>query len=190
MRTGQLLVATPTLLDPHFVRTVVLILQADADEGAVGVVLNRPSGTAVEEVLPGWADLAASPPLVFSGGPVEPAAAICLGRAASSGRRPGCTAAFAALDGDPGGAVGTVDLAAAPGDLAGDVTQVRVFAGYAGWTSGQLEAEVAEGAWWVLDSLPADAFDSGPELLWQRVLRRQGPPVAFAATFPDDPTLN
>lgn len=193
MRAGQLVVATPALLDPHFARTVVLLLQVSDEDGAVGVVLNRPTGTSLDDVLPGWSELAASPPAVFSGGPVEPAAAICLGRARSSSSAAPSgqeRAAFSALDGLPGGAVGTVDLEASPGDLVATVAQVRVFAGYAGWTSGQLEAEVAEGAWWVLEMLPADAFDDGPEQLWQRVLRRQGPPVAFAATYPEDPTLN
>jgi putative transcriptional regulator len=70
------------------------------------------------------------------------------------------------------------------------VSEVRVFAGYAGWGVGQLEAEVAEGSWWVLDALPSDAFTGRPEALWPTVLRRQGPPLAFAAGYPEDPTLN
>ena len=70
------------------------------------------------------------------------------------------------------------------------MTEVRLFAGYAGWSPGQLEAEIGEGSWWVLDSLPADAFDDRPDRLWKQVLLRQGPPIAFAATYPADPTLN
>ena len=187
MRAGQLVVATPTLLDPNFARTVVLLLQADEDDGALGLVLNRPTGTDVEQVLPDWAPLSADPAVVFAGGPVQPQAALCLGR-----RRLGAPllAAYAEVEGVPGGAVGTVDLDAEPSDLLPAVGEVRLFAGYAGWAAGQLEAEVEEGAWWVLDALPADAFDGRPEQLWARVLRRQGPPLAFAASFPPDPTLN
>ncbi|MGI8535947.1 MAG: YqgE/AlgH family protein [Mycobacteriales bacterium] len=187
MRAGQLVVATPQLGDPNFARTVVLLLQADAHSGALGLVLNRPTGTEVGEVLPAWVDLAATPPAVFAGGPVQPTAAICLGRGRAGGVASG---AFAALSGLPGGSLGTVDLDVAPDDLRATVAEVRLFAGYAGWTSGQLEAEVAEGAWWVLDALPADAFAVQPELLWKQVLLRQGPPLAFAATYPEDPSLN
>lgn len=187
MKAGQLVVATPSLTDPNFSRTVVLLLQADEEDGSLGVILNRPTGTDLSEVLPSWAHLSADPAVVFTGGPVSPTSAVCLGR----GRlRRAALAAYAELEGVPGGAVGTVDLEAAPAELAAAVEHVRVFAGYAGWSRGQLEAEVAEGAWWVLDSLPVDAFASDPALLWQRVLLRQGPPIAFAASYPDDPTLN
>ena len=187
MRAGQLVVATPQLGDPNFARTVVLLLQADAHSGALGLVLNRPTGTEVGEVLPAWADLAATPPTVFAGGPVQPTAAICLGRG-----RPGgvAVAAFATLAGLPSGSLGTVDLDCPPDELRATITEVRLFAGYAGWESGQLDAEVADGAWWVLDALPADAFAVQPELLWKQVLLRQGPPLAFVATCPVDPSLN
>lgn len=187
MRAGQLVVATPALTDPHFRRTVVLLLQADTDDGALGLVLNRPTGTGVVEVLPDWAELSTGPSLVFTGGPVAPTSAICLGRRRLD-RAP--VAAYSALEGVPGEAVGTVDLDALPVDLAQVLEGVRVFAGYAGWSPGQLEAEIEQDAWWVLDALPGDAFDPDPERLWPRVLRRQGPPYAFAAGFPDDPTLN
>ncbi len=179
--SGKLLVATPTLLDPNFRRTVVLLLTHDEDEGALGVVLNRPSATDVAEVLPGWEDVAAAPSVVFSGGPVQKTAAVCVGRVRTAlARTPG----WAPLT-DP--VLGTVDLDRAPWD---GLTHVRVFAGYAGWSSAQLEAEVDEGAWWVLDALPGDPFSERPELLWRQVLRRQGPPLAFAVHYPEDPGLN
>jgi putative transcriptional regulator len=187
VRAGQLVVATPQLADPNFARTVVLLLQADEDDGALGLVLNRATGTGVVEVLPEWASLSAEPSVVFSGGPVQPQAAVCLGHRRVGGP---AVAAYAELEGVPGGSVGTVDLDAPPEHLAAAVREVRLFAGYAGWSPGQLEAEVEEGAWWVLDSLPADPFDPHPEQLWARVLRRQGPPIAFAASYPPDPTLN
>jgi putative transcriptional regulator len=183
--TGRLVVATPVLTDPNFARAVVLLLQADEEDGALGLVLNRPSGTEVGEVLESWGDLAGPLPLVFSGGPVQHNAAICLGRARLGAPQ---VAAYSALENAP--ALGTVDLDASPDEVGPAVSEVRVFAGYAGWAAGQLEAEVDEGAWWVVDALPSDAFTDRPDLLWSQVLRRQGPPLAFAALYPEDPSLN
>jgi len=185
MRAGQLVVATPALSDPSFARSVVLLLQADVEDGALGLVVNRPTGTGVVEVLPDWAALAALPGVVFTGGPVQPDAAVCLGRARPGGAPSG---AFSPLEGLP--SLGTVDLGALPDDLSGTLEELRLFAGYAGWAAGQLEAEVEEGAWFVLDALPVDAFSPVPELLWADVLRRQGAPIAFAASYPEDPSLN
>ena len=183
--TGRLLVATPSIEHPDFFRTVILLLQHDEDDGALGLVINRPLATEIAEVLPEWIDLTGSPPVVFGGGPVQPTGAICLGR-----RRPGgpLIGAFSELEGSP--VVGTIDLDCPAEQLADVVETVRVFAGYAGWATGQLEAEVADGDWWVLDALPGDAFTTDPALLWAQVLRRQGPPLAFAATHPADVTLN
>lgn len=179
--SGQLLVATPSLVDPHFARAVVLLLQHAPDDGGLGVVLTRPSGTPVEDVLPVWSGRTAEPRVVFGGGPVQPTAAVGLAHV-----RPGTGASptYAPLV-DP--VLGTVDLDAEP---TGSLVQVRVFAGYAGWTQGQLEAEVEQGAWWVLDALTGDAFTPRPDLLWSQVLRRQGAPLAFAASYPQDPALN
>jgi putative transcriptional regulator len=185
---GRLLVATPVIAEPTFGRTVVLLLRAGGDEGALGVVLNRPTGTDLASVLPGWDGLAADPPLVFQGGPVQQTAAVCLARL-RSGVEDGEGLAPLATSG-PGPRFATVDLDAEPGTVAPSVARLRVFAGYAGWSAGQLEGEVAEGAWWVLDALPDDAFPDRPELLWRQVLRRQGPPLAFAVTLPEDPALN
>lgn len=184
---GRLLVATPQLLDPNFARTVILLLQSDEEDGALGLVLNRPTGTEVGEVLNAWHSLTAPPGVVFTGGPVQPNAAICLGHG-----RPGApaVASYSVLEGSPGTAFGTVDLDAEPADVLTAVSEVRVFAGYAGWGIGQLEAEVADGSWWVLDALPSDAFTDRPDELWTAVLRRQGAPLAFAASYPEDPTLN
>ncbi len=179
--SGRLLVATPTLLDPHFARAVVLLLQHDDDDGALGVVLTRPTGTDVDEVLPDWRAVAAEPAVVFGGGPVQPDAAVCLGRLGA----PAHPAQGWAPLRDP--LLGTVDLDHQPWL---GLAEVRVFAGYAGWSTRQLEAEVEAGAWWVLDALPRDAFTPRPELLWEQVLRRQGPPLAYAVTYPADPTLN
>lgn len=185
---GRLLVATPVIAEPTFARTVVLLLTAGGEDGALGVVLNRASETEVARVLPGWQPYVAEPDVVFEGGPVQTTAAICLARL-----RPGVEDAdgLAPLAVDrPGPRLATVDLDAEPEDVVPSVSRLRVFAGYAGWSPGQLEAEVDEGAWWVVDALPDDAFPARPGVLWQQVLRRQGPPLAFAVTLPDDPTLN
>lgn len=179
---GKLLVATPVLTEGTFSRTVVQLLQHSAEDGALGVVLNRPSGTSVAEVLPGWALLAPDPVVVFEGGPVQQTAAICLGRLAHGAPE---DPSYVAVPGAPW--LGTLDLDL---DAADAVEEVRVFAGYAGWTAGQLEDEVAEGAWWVLDALPGDAFATQPEQLWRQVLRRQGMPLALVASYPPDPSLN
>jgi len=96
-----------------------------------------------------------------------------------------------ALDGVPTGArLGLVDLDAPPEVLAAEVTEFRVFAGYAGWGAGQLRSEIEEGAWFVLAGEPNDVFIDDPEQLWRQVLRRQGGDLALVATFPDDPGLN
>jgi putative transcriptional regulator len=139
-------------------------------------------------VLPGWDALAAPPAKVFEGGPVQPQSAICLGRLQVGVLDPPGMAPLAAQL--PGPQLATVDLDADPVDIAPSLSRLRVFAGYAGWSAGQLETEITAGGWWVLDALPDDVFPSRPELLWQQVLRRQGPPLAFAVTLPGDPSQN
>ena len=184
--SGRLLVATPLLTDEPFLRTVVQLLQHD-EEGALGVVVNRPSHTPLSEVLPGWALLAPDPVTVFVGGPVQPSAAICLGRRSLTAPTPEDEAepSYVVVPGAPW--LGTVDLDV---EAADPVEEVRVFAGYAGWSSGQLEEEVEEGAWWVCDALPGDCFSADPNHLWRDVLRRQGMPLALVASDPPDPSLN
>src|SRR5690606_27550725 len=140
---GRLLVAAPPLVDPNFDRTVVLLLAHGTDDGALGIVLNRPSGVAVGEYLEPWQPLALDPGEVFIGGPVQPEGVIGLGWV--SGHLPDGVRRLA--DG-----VGVVDLHRSPDELPG-VTGVRLFAGHAGWGPGQLEAEIREGAWFVVDVL-------------------------------------
>jgi putative transcriptional regulator len=185
---GGLLVATPLLDDPNFRRGVVLILEHDEDGGTLGVMLNRPSEVTVTQVLPSWDSLVSGPPVLFEGGPVQTDSALALA-SVPSGEEPlgwrrlhAGTAAVSKL--------GTVDLDAPPEILAGEVTQMRIFAGYAGWTTGQLEAEIREGSWYVVEAEPGDTFDSRPSNLWRSVLRRQPGELAFVATCPDDPKLN
>ncbi|MFJ6868181.1 YqgE/AlgH family protein [Streptomyces termitum] len=196
--TGRLLVATPALADPNFDRAVVLLLDHD-DEGSLGVVLNRPTPVTVGDVLAAWAPLAGEPGVVFQGGPVSLDAA--LGLAVVPGEegpcaRPGEGEPSPAAGGGPlgwrrvFGAIGLVDLEAPPELLGPALSALRIFAGYAGWGPGQLEAEVAEGAWYVVESEPGDVSSPRPEELWRQVLRRQRGELALVATCPDDPSLN
>lgn len=179
--TGRLLLATPALEDPNFERAVLLVLDHDED-GALGVVLNRASEVPVDQALTGWQDLAASPRVVFGGGPVEPTAVVALGAATAGARGD---------DWEPiVGRVRIVDLRDGPVIAAAEIDRVRVFAGYAGWAPGQLDAELAAGAWVAVDAEPADVFVADPDRLWRDVLRRQSGQLAMMATFPDDPALN
>ena len=184
---GRLLVATPLLGDPNFRRTVILIVEDEPGEGTLGVVLNRPTEVQVEQVLQAWTDLVTGPSVVFKGGPVSPNSALALALARGEDEPLG----WRSLDGSSlTERIGLVDLEAPPELLAGGITSLRVFAGYAGWGPGQLQAEIEEGAWYVLPGEPTDVFLAEPERLWPEVLRRQGGDFAIVATYPDDPLLN
>jgi len=179
---GRLLVAEPALQDPNFARTVVLILEHSA-EGAIGVVLNRPSEVDVDGALPTWAHLATPPAVVFVGGPVvEEGSAICLAR--SRGAAP---AGFfkPVLEG-----VGTFDISRPAAEVGASITEVRLYAGYAGWSAGQLEREIEAGGWFVVDARPIDGFTTHPERLWKAVLGRQRGQLAWFVNFPPDVAMN
>jgi putative transcriptional regulator len=184
---GRLLVATPLLGDPNFRRAVVLVVEHEPEEGTLGVVLNRPTQVPVAQVLRPWTELVTGPAVVFRGGPVAPDSAVALalvpGDDEPLGWRP--------LDGTSiMSRIGLVDLDVPPEILASEIARFRIFAGYAGWGSGQLQGEIDEGAWYVLGAEPGDAFAAEPERLWPGVLRRQGGDLALVATFPDDPAQN
>lgn len=179
---GRLLVASPDLEDPNFFRTVVLVLE-HSTEGALGVVLNRPStATLVQPPLPAWAPLAVDPPVIFVGGPVQPMAAIGLARRADGADPDG----FAPLS----DRLGTVDLERDPADVAPRVDRIRVFAGYSGWGPLQLEGELAADGWFVVDAEPSDPWTAEPEALWRVVLRRQRGKEQLFADFPLDAQQN
>jgi len=181
---GRLLVAAPALSDPNFERTVVLLLE-HGDPGAVGVVLNRPMHVEVGEILGPWEEMARRypPGVVFSGGPVSPDAIIGLSRPAEG------------LSGDPRWRAvvedaGVVDLAVAPEEQPVALVGARLFSGYAGWAEGQLEQEIDEGSWFVLEALAADVFADEPGQLWHDVLQRQGGRLAMLASYPPSPSVN
>ena len=190
--TGHLLIATPRLVDSNFSRRVVLILD-HGDHGALGVVIDRPGGVSVGELLPQWQALATPPAELFTGGPVARNALIGLVRlvsrdAADERATPGLAGWRMLVDADR--PVGTVDLAADPTSMAGSIVAARLFSGYAGWDSGQLEMEIDEGSWYVMRAEARDPISADPEGLWHRVLKRQGGALAVVSGFPSDPTLN
>ncbi|MQA02721.1 MAG: YqgE/AlgH family protein [Streptosporangiales bacterium] len=186
--TGSLLVATPLLSDPNFGRTVVLVVE-HAPSGTLGVVLNRPTQVRVADVLEPWGELTTGPQVMFQGGPVALDSALAVGGVLGQPD-----------DDEPLGwrriseervaGLGLVDLDAPPQVLAGELGSLRIFAGYAGWGAGQLEGEIDEGSWYVVEAEPGDPFTSDPERLWREVLRRQGGELSLVATFPEDPTQN
>jgi putative transcriptional regulator len=177
---GRLLVATPPLVDPNFDRTVVLMLE-HGDDGALGVVLNRRSETTIDDVFPEWHELVSPPEVVFAGGPVSTDAIIALAR-----RRDAELDGFVQILDD----LGTVDLAEDPLGIGASLEALRVVAGYAGWTPGQLEAELEQGAWFVVELEPGDPFVGTPEHLWRDVLRRQRGRLALFSNYPEDATVN
>jgi len=182
--TGRLLVASTRLGDPNFDGAVVLVLDHGVD-GALGVVLNRPTPVPVEEILGPWQEQAdAAPPgVVHRGGPVSPDAVIGLARSSAPVEdRAGWRAVLPT--------VGTVDLALGPEAQPVALRGARLFSGYAGWAPDQVEAELAERAWFVLDALESDVFCADAERLWHDVMRRQGGSLSLLAAYPKHPTLN
>ncbi len=176
---GQLLLASPALRDPNFERTVVLI-GVHSDDGAMGVVLNRPSEVTVGEAAPQLDETVDESELVFVGGPVQPGSIVFL-------------AEF--LDLEPAGVLvlGRIGFPAPDAELdelSRATGRVRVFAGFAGWGEGQLESEIADGDWIAQAALPEDVFTELPEQLWSSVLTRKGGSYALIARMPTDPSVN
>jgi putative transcriptional regulator len=175
---GQLLVAGPALLDPNFHRTVVLVCEHD-ENGAMGLVLNRPSPIPADQAIPELADALGAGERLWVGGPVQTTSVVVLADFTAAG------------DGMPvAGQVGLVLPDTDLEDVATAVHRARAFLGYAGWGGGQLDGEVANEDWIVADFAPDDAFTDAPEQLWSRVLERKGGSYALLATMPPDPSVN
>lgn len=176
---GQLLLATPALIDPNFRRTVVLIAE-HGEEGAMGLVLNRPSETAVSEAVPDLSALVEEGAPVWVGGPVQQQAVLVL-------------AEFEDPEEAASIVVGDVGFVPSDGDfelLATATRRVRVFAGYAGWGAGQLESELEESSWLVEPAGDLDLFPEPAADLWGFVLRRKGGAYRLLALMPEDPSVN
>jgi putative transcriptional regulator len=169
---GQLLIAAPSLFD-YFRRSVVLVLAHDED-GAMGVVLNRRSDTLVADAVPALAALPGAEQAVYLGGPVAPGSVVALGEfedPSEAGAR-------------VTGSLGTLD----PDRPSPSLQRLRVYAGYAGWSAGQLDAELDEGAWIVEPAAVDDPFTDGD--IWSAALRRKGGRYSLLATMPGDPSAN
>lgn len=177
---GALLVARPPLADPNFRRTVILLCE-HTTEGSFGLVLNRPTGLslgdAIDEPLPFDSAL-------WSGGPVQTDTLHYLHPYGDA-----VDGALPVLDGVFWGGAFESVCEGVEGEWL-DADRFRFFVGYSGWGPGQLDAEVDEGAWLVLDADPALVFSDGADVLWRHVLRRLGGEYALLSTYPDDPSLN
>jgi putative transcriptional regulator len=177
---GMLLVAPPTLTDPNFIESVVVVLLHN-ESGAFGLVLNRTTDVLPAEAVPAWADVAG--PTVRHGSPVETDALIALGRAAGTSEPSG----FRTIDTPTLGAIGLVDLHGSPTD---DLRDITLFAGYTGWGPRQLDGEILMGGWVVVAAQAGDPFDLGLDTLWGRVLRRADRNDQTLRLLPDDLALN
>ena len=175
---GHLLVASPALIEPNFRRTVVLVGEHN-EEGAVGVVLNRATDARVVEAVPPLAQLAEEEDRLYVGGPVQPDSAVVIAEFDSP------DAAELLVFDSIGFLIGDVDA-----ESAGGVRRARVFAGYAGWGPGQLEAELALSSWIVERAVLEDVFTAAPDRLWNAVLLRKGGRYRLYAFMPPDPSAN
>jgi putative transcriptional regulator len=174
---GQLLIAGPTLIDPNFQRTVVLIVEHN-DDGAFGLVLNRPSETTVGEAVDELDAFVEEQDTLFIGGPVRQSALIVLAEFEDAEQ-----AGLLAFD--DVGVLGDHD-----GDAAPETRRGRAFAGHAGWGPGQLDAELSHGDWILEPARREDAFSDRPLALWESVLTRKGGSYALVARMPSDPSMN
>jgi putative transcriptional regulator len=174
---GKLIVSSPSLVDPNFRKTVVLIAHHD-EEGALGLVLSRPSDVAAADAVPVLGGLPGAEDPVFVGGPVQPDAFMVLAQFDDVDQ-----AAAPIMDG-----IGFMPADAEPADLA--IKRLRLFAGYSGWGGGQLEVELAEESWIVVDAEAEDAFADDPDELWRTVLQRKGSAFSLMENMPFDPGLN
>jgi putative transcriptional regulator len=176
---GQLLVAGPALLDPNFWRTVVLVVE-HTEEGAFGLVLNRPSETSVAEAVPQLETLLDPKGPLHIGGPVQPSAVIVLAEFEDA-----TDAALLAFDD-----IGVLATGPSPEELTAGVRTGRAFLGHAGWGPGQLDGELERGDWILEPATRQDAFSADPRGLWSEVLTRKGGSYALVARMPADPSMN
>jgi putative transcriptional regulator len=177
---GQLLLDSGQLRGSFFQRTVVLICQHDS-EGAFGLVLNRAAGTNAGDMI--VADLPeplkASP--LFLGGPVQPSALSFL---LSDSFIPDANVM-------PNLSLGhSLDTLIELGESFSPTQRVRMFAGYAGWSPGQLEDEIKRDAWLTYPASLDLVFDTTPDQLWQKILRKKGWQYRLLAQMPEDLSHN
>lgn len=161
---GRFLIASRNLSDPNFGETVVVLLSAGA-RGAMGVVINRPTGVRLASALPDVAELRDRPDRVFVGGPVAGNVMVLLIRARTQ------PAKSELIFGD---VYATGNLTALREALArkGKTDRLHAYVGYAGWGPGQLEREIARGDWYVGPAEATTIFDLPPADVWPRLIER------------------
>jgi len=176
---GQLLIAEPRLADPNFKRCVVLVLAHDA-EGALGVVLNRPTEVPARDVVEELASLVDDEDMLHDGGPVQRDGVVVLADFAEPEESERLVV----------GSVGMLSDLSEPERLSESVRRVRAFAGYAGWGAGQLEGELQREDWFLEPARVDDVFSAAPGDLWSSVLERKGGSYTLVSRMPDDPSMN
>lgn len=181
---GQLLIAAPGMRSPEFARSVVLILEHNA-QMTFGVVLTQRSEVAVFNVLPEWLPLVTKPQALYIGGPLNQQSVLGLGTT-----QPGVTFDEDDVLSKIAPRLALVDLRAEPSELEGRLAGMRLFAGYAEWAPGQLEEEIADGDWYVAPALAQDVLTPGPADLWGDVMKRQPMPLPLFSTFPRSADAN
>ncbi len=175
---GLLLAAHPSLRDPNFRRSVLLLTMHSAEAGAFGFVLNQPLGKTAADLLPKHdrRSLLARVP-VYLGGPVGQDQLGFAGLDWSADRKTLQLDTHLSLD--------DVDLR-----LHATPEKVRAFVGYAGWSAGQLEGELAQKSWVLVKPAPQTVEPESMHRLWFRVMGALGPTYKLMASMPDDPSLN
>ena len=179
---GIFLVASPSLRDPNFRQTVVLLCE-HGSEGALGVVVNRPTALSLSEALPQIPVLEGQRHVLFSGGPVQPNHVLLLFRLTEE-----TASAHHVFDGVYLGG----DLTALERVLTSPLgnESFRAYMGYSGWGPGQLENEMSSGAWITLPADPQVVFEKDPAAIWRDILRSLGGIYEVYAEMPSDPSLN
>ena len=177
---GQLLLDSGQLRGSFFQRTVVLICQHDA-EGAFGLVLNRATGGNVGEmIVADMPDVLKACPL-YLGGPVQPSALSFLHS----------DAFIADANVIPNLSLGhSLDSLVEIGESLSPTRKIKLFAGYAGWSPGQLENEMKHKAWLTHPASLELVFEIAPEQLWRDILRRKGGKYRLLAQSPEDLSFN
>lgn len=181
-RAGELLVAPAGMGEGYWEQCVILLLDCD-DSGSLGVLLNRLAETDLDDVLPQWRDQVCPPQVLFEGGPISPNGAVCVAKLAHPAEEP---PGWRRVCGD----LGLLHLDTPVEIIAQTYSDLRIFAGYAGWDAGQLESELVRGDWHRVPCRDEDVFGTDPEGLWRRVLRRQGGELAWFSTWVEDPQMN
>ncbi|UTI65277.1 YqgE/AlgH family protein [Paraconexibacter antarcticus] len=176
---GKLLIASPALVDPNFVRTVVLVAE-HSTEGTLGLILNRPTDSAVADSVDELRGVVEIGDPVYVGGPVQTDAVMVLAEFEDA------TMAAALVLDDIGFLPAEADMVA----IAAATRRARVFAGHSGWAPGQLDSELEEGAWILADAEPEDVFVVDTDDLWAAALQRKGGAYAQLARVPEDPSVN